>query len=69
LPDSPEPYDNEKMMKEYRRFGAGKGLPIPDFIRNSNIFYVAVVTVMLCLLAIIVSITFAVCFWILDKAL
>lgn len=67
--NTPEPYDEEKMVKEYRRFGAGKGLPIPDFIRELNIFYAAVVTVVLCILAIVMSITFAICFWILDKAL
>jgi hypothetical protein len=66
---APEPRDEEQMMKEYRRFGAGKGLPIPEVIQNLNIFYAAVVTIVLCILAIIASITFSVCYWILDQAL
>ena len=62
-----DPRNENDMMEEYRKFGAGKGLP--EFIQSQNIFYVAIVTVILCVLAIIVSITFATCFWILDKAL
>lgn len=63
----PEPSDNNEIEEAYRKFGAGKGLP--EFIQQLNIFYAAVITITLCLLAIIVSITFAICYLILDKAL
>ena len=62
----PEQNEQDTRM-EYRKWGAGKGLP--ESIQRLNIFYVAVITIVLCVLAIIVSVTFAACFWILDKAL
>jgi hypothetical protein len=57
----------EDTQETYRKFGAGKGLP--RSIQNLDIVYIAIITIILCIMAVIVTSTFAVCFWILDKAL